>query len=226
MGRLASLFALNASRDDQIDEIDQIDQIDETDQRNTELPLPGTKAPFCLAPRLLSLITPWIKGMSASETVCLRMVMGNMMSIYQKKNGDASKKCRGLKNIFQGSFDGLVKSPIEPINVIPVKTGIQWIQIVPDSCFRRSGGFLTFYECISFRFINFSDGMASDCHFVGWNEKGWVENVLKITDKEILNYLNKWVTDLQMDVPHPPRPIPHVPHISLYCTQHICPFFL
>ena len=56
LGRLASLFALNASRDDQIDEIDQIDQIDETDQRNTELPLPGTKAflaprRFCLAPR-------------------------------------------------------------------------------------------------------------------------------------------------------------------------------
>ena len=32
------------------------------------------------------------------------MVMGNMMSIYQKKKADASPKCRGLKNIFQGSL--------------------------------------------------------------------------------------------------------------------------
>ena len=42
--------------------------------------------------------------MSASEMVRLRMVTGNMMSIYQKKNGDASKKCREVKNIFQGSL--------------------------------------------------------------------------------------------------------------------------
>ena len=32
-------------------------------------------------------------------------------------------------------YDGLVKSPIQPIIVIPVKTGIQFLCMVP--CFRR-----------------------------------------------------------------------------------------
>ena len=43
-------------------------------------------------------------GMSASEMVRLRMVMGNMVSIYQKKNGDASKKCMVVKIIIEGCF--------------------------------------------------------------------------------------------------------------------------
>ena len=38
--------------------------------------------------------------MSVSEMVRLRMVTGNMVSIYQKKKADASKICGELKNIF------------------------------------------------------------------------------------------------------------------------------
>jgi len=30
--------------------------------------------------------------------------MGNMMSIYQKKSRDVSKKCRAMKIFFQGDF--------------------------------------------------------------------------------------------------------------------------
>ena len=43
-------------------------------------------------------------GMSASEMVRLRMVMGNMESIYQKKKRDASTKCRPMKIFFQENF--------------------------------------------------------------------------------------------------------------------------
>jgi hypothetical protein len=43
-------------------------------------------------------------GMSASEMVRLRMVTGNMVSIYQKNNGDASTKCRTMKIFFQENF--------------------------------------------------------------------------------------------------------------------------
>ena len=41
-------------------------------------------------------------------------------------------------------FDGFVKSPFCPIFVIPAKAGIQLIQIVLDSCLRRSDGFSDF----------------------------------------------------------------------------------
>jgi hypothetical protein len=41
-------------------------------------------------------------------------------------------------------FDGFVKSPFCPIFVIPAKAGIQLIQAVLDSCFRRSDGFSDF----------------------------------------------------------------------------------
>ena len=41
-------------------------------------------------------------------------------------------------------IDGLVKSPVGPLFVIPAKAGIQLIQIVLDSCFRRSDGFYDF----------------------------------------------------------------------------------
>ena len=41
-------------------------------------------------------------------------------------------------------FDGFVKSPFCPIFVIPAKAGIQLIQTVLDSCFRRSDGFSDF----------------------------------------------------------------------------------
>jgi hypothetical protein len=40
--------------------------------------------------------------------------------------------------------DVLVKSPFCPIFVIPAKAGIQLIQVVLDSCFRRSDGFSEF----------------------------------------------------------------------------------
>jgi hypothetical protein len=40
--------------------------------------------------------------------------------------------------------DGFVKSPFCPIFVIPAKAGIQLIQVVLDSCFRRSDGFFDF----------------------------------------------------------------------------------
>ena len=40
--------------------------------------------------------------------------------------------------------DGFVKSPFYPIFVIPAKAGIQLIQAVLDSCFRRSDGFSDF----------------------------------------------------------------------------------
>jgi hypothetical protein len=32
------------------------------------------------------------------------MVTGNMLSIYQKKSGDASKKCKVMKIFFQKNF--------------------------------------------------------------------------------------------------------------------------
>ena len=54
-----------------------------------------------------------------------------------------------LLNIFLVSFDGSVKSLFCPIFVIPAKAGIQLIQAVLDSCFRRSDGFETFYESIN-----------------------------------------------------------------------------
>ena len=41
-------------------------------------------------------------------------------------------------------------------SVIPAKAGIQLIQVVLDSCFRRSDGFETFYEAINFRLQIFS----------------------------------------------------------------------
>jgi hypothetical protein len=40
--------------------------------------------------------------------------------------------------------DGFVKSPFGPVFVIPAKAGIQLIQVVLDSCFRRSDGFADF----------------------------------------------------------------------------------
>jgi len=40
--------------------------------------------------------------------------------------------------------DGFVKSPFGRILVIPAKAGIQLIQVVLDSCFRRSDGFPDF----------------------------------------------------------------------------------
>ena len=43
-------------------------------------------------------------GMSALEMVRLRMVMGNMESIYQKNNGDAITKCMVMKIFFQKNF--------------------------------------------------------------------------------------------------------------------------
>ena len=42
------------------------------------------------------------------------------------------------------NLDDLVKSPFCPIFVIPAKAGIQLIQVVMDSCFRRSDGFFDF----------------------------------------------------------------------------------
>ena len=42
--------------------------------------------------------------MSVSVMVLLRMVMGNMTIIYQKKKRDASKKCMEMKNIIHDSF--------------------------------------------------------------------------------------------------------------------------
>ena len=41
-------------------------------------------------------------------------------------------------------YDGLVKSHIFSIFVIPAKAGIQLFQIVLDSCFRRREGFSDF----------------------------------------------------------------------------------
>jgi len=42
------------------------------------------------------------------------------------------------------NIDGIVKSPFGPIFVIPEKAGIQLVQVVLDSCFRRSDGFPDF----------------------------------------------------------------------------------
>jgi len=41
-------------------------------------------------------------------------------------------------------IDEFVKNPFYPIFVIPAKAGIQLIQAVLDSCFRRSDGFSDF----------------------------------------------------------------------------------
>ena len=56
---------------------------------------------------------------------------------------------RGPRN---DNFDGLVKSPMGPVFVIPAKAGIQCFQWVLDSGFHRSDGFGTFYEVIEYRF--------------------------------------------------------------------------
>jgi len=45
-------------------------------------------------------------------------------------------------------IDGLVKSPISLLFVIPANAGIQLFQLVLDSGFHRSDGFGTFYEFI------------------------------------------------------------------------------
>jgi hypothetical protein len=37
-------------------------------------------------------------------------------------------------------LDGFVKTPFDPISVIPAKAGIQLIQVVLDSCSRLSPG--------------------------------------------------------------------------------------
>jgi len=48
------------------------------------------------------------------------------------------------ENLKSAIFDGFVKSPFGPIFVIPGKAGNQLIQVVLDSCFRRSDGFPNF----------------------------------------------------------------------------------
>jgi len=48
------------------------------------------------------------------------------------------------ENLKKMNIDDLVKSLIQPIIVIPVKTGIQRIQILLDSCFRRSDSLIDF----------------------------------------------------------------------------------
>ena len=59
-------------------------------------------------------------GMSASEMVRLRMVMGNMVSVYQKKKRDVSKICRVVKIIFQGGFRFRNIAVGIALNAIPV----------------------------------------------------------------------------------------------------------
>ena len=46
--------------------------------------------------------------------------------------------------VFVWNIDELVKSFFGPLFVIPAKAGIQLIQIVLDSCLRRSDGFYDF----------------------------------------------------------------------------------
>ena len=46
-------------------------------------------------------------------------------------------------------IDGLVKSPFLLIFVIPAKAGIQLIQAVLDSCFRRSDDFLRDHQLLN-----------------------------------------------------------------------------
>jgi len=62
--------------------------------------------------------------------------------------GESSAKAeefRIAKPHFQSAkADGSVKSLFCPIFVIPAKAGIQLIQAVLDSCFRRSDGFSDF----------------------------------------------------------------------------------
>jgi len=55
--------------------------------------------------------------------------------------------------------DDLVKSRFCPIFVIPAKAGIQLIQAVLDSCFRRSDGFSDFlrvHQCWGLSFLAYS----------------------------------------------------------------------
>jgi len=54
------------------------------------------------------------------------------------------KKKQKSKKMEKSNIDDLVKSPFYPIFVIPAKAGIQLIQAVLDSCFRRSDGFSDF----------------------------------------------------------------------------------
>jgi hypothetical protein len=48
------------------------------------------------------------------------------------------------KSFSINKFDGFVESPFGLIFVIPAKAGIQLIQVILDSCFRRSDGFPDF----------------------------------------------------------------------------------
>ena len=52
--------------------------------------------------------------------VRLRMVMGNMVSVYQKKKRDVSKICRVVKIIFQGGFRFRNIAVGIALNAIPV----------------------------------------------------------------------------------------------------------
>ena len=65
-------------------------------------------------------------------------------------------------------FDGLVKSPIRPVFVIPAKAGIQLFQWVLDSGFHRSDGLGTSYEIImfsNFEFVSNFDIRISNFRF-------------------------------------------------------------
>ena len=69
------------------------------------------------------------------------------MIVSKLKNaGDWFSKAQNLliKKRLYANYDGFVKSPFCPIFVIPAKAGIQLIQAVLDSCFRRSDGFSDF----------------------------------------------------------------------------------
>jgi hypothetical protein len=48
------------------------------------------------------------------------------------------------------NFDGFVKSKEFPFSVIPAEAGIQIIQILLDSCFRRSDSFSDFLRVHQF----------------------------------------------------------------------------
>jgi len=87
---------------------------------------------------------------SCSDDDPLPYGIGSMILYHILGHRLVTDSQKNRKKMNRSNFDELVKSPNWPIIVIPVKTGIQWIQIVLDSGLRRSDGFLSFYKTINF----------------------------------------------------------------------------
>ncbi|MCX5907799.1 MAG: hypothetical protein NTY64_11600, partial [Deltaproteobacteria bacterium] len=78
---------------------------------------------------------------------------GVTMDLFEARNGPPSGKFKifftsvaSIQRLGSIIFDGFAKSPFGPLFVIPAKAGIQLMQIVLDSCLRKSDGFSDFLQ--------------------------------------------------------------------------------